>query len=61
MQNLVKLKNSVYENRKVVFIVLLFLFSPVILTVLNLFLSTIFNIGTYIGTFFRYVATFIIY
>ena len=61
MQNLIRLKNSVYENRKVVFIVLLFLFSPVILTVLNLFLSTIFNIGTYVGTFLRYLGNFIVY
>ncbi len=37
------------------------LLSPVIFLVLNLMLNTILNLGTYFGTFLRYVYEFIVY
>lgn len=48
MQNLV-------SGNKNKFNILLIILSPIIMMVFNVFVVTIFNTGTYIGTFFRYL------
>lgn len=47
MQNLIKTKGKWY--------ILLIILSPLIMMMLNLLVVTLFNTGTYIGTFFRYL------
>jgi hypothetical protein len=59
MQNLIKVKNI--EYKKLVKIVLSIFLSPFAITVLNLLLSTIFNLGIYTGTFLRFLYSIVVY
>lgn len=61
MPDLIKLKNRIVEHNKVMKIVFLLFISPLILTVLNFLLNTLFQLGIYTGTFLRFLYSIVVY
>ena len=54
MQNII---NKISNKRKLIIGIILL---PVMLYVLNILMITIFNIGTYMGTFLRYLYLYVV-
>ena len=61
MSTITKWKNVFLEHKKIVKTIILFLCLPFGLTVLNLLLSTLFQLGIYLGTFIRFLYHIVVY
>lgn len=61
MQSINKFKNYVLEYQKIIKTTLFILCLPISLTVLNYILNTILNLGTYTGTFLRFLYDIVVY
>ena len=57
----IKIKKCIESNINIIKIVSFILLSPFIAMFLTLVLETIFNLGIYLGTFFRFLFDFIAY
>ena len=61
MPNLIKIKQNYLKYKKTINIILILILLPVGLTILDLVLHFIFNLGIYIGTFLRYLYNIVVY
>lgn len=60
MPNLEKLRKNISKLKKIKIIIFI-LCLPFALTVLNLFLRTLFQLGIYTGTFLRFLYSIVVY
>lgn len=61
MSGLMKIKSKVLEYQKIVKIIAFILALPFGLTILNLLLNTLFQLGIYTGTFLRFLYSIVVY
>lgn len=61
MSNLIEFKNRLLSHKKVIEIIIFTLALPFCLTIINMFLSTLFNLGVYSGTFLRFLYDVVVY
>lgn len=61
MSNLIKIKNIIESKQKLIKIILIIICLPFGLTVLNLLLNSLFNLGIYTGTFLRFLYEIVVY
>ena len=61
MSNLIKIKNKIQTQQKVIKTFLIIISLPLGLTILELLLSSIFNLGIYTGTFLRFLYEIVVY
>lgn len=60
MSNLIKIKKLIINHKNIFSFCIIILMLPFALIILNYLFDTIFNIGTYTGTFMRYLYKFIV-
>lgn len=61
MSNLIKLKKLLFDYQKVIKIISVIICLPFGLIILELLLNSIFNLGIYTGTFFRFLYDIVVY
>lgn len=61
MSGLEKRKQRFVEHTKIIKTIILILCSPFCLMILNLLLSTLFQLGIYTGTFLRFLYSIVVY
>jgi len=61
MPGLIKIKEQLFVKQKVIRTIGFIICSPFVLTILNLLLQTLFNLGIYTGTFLRFLYEFVVY
>lgn len=61
MSNLIKAKEKILEHQKLIKLIIFILALPFVLTTLNLFFKTLFQLGVYAGTFLRFLYEFVVY
>jgi len=61
MSYFLKLKDNYSKYKKIINVTLLLILLPCGITILDLFLKTIFNLGIYFGTFIHYLYEIVVY